>query len=56
MLWGRRAFVVGAVAGLAGCGPQAPPYQDALADIARTRTDDVPLDVPVQAGPTGTTH
>ena len=52
MLGSRRAFVVGAMASLAGCGPQAPQYQDALADIARTRTDDVPLDVPVRAGPT----
>lgn len=52
MLGSRRAFIVGAVASLAGCGPQAPQYQDALADIARTRTDDVPLDVAVRAGPT----
>jgi hypothetical protein len=43
MLGSRRAFVVGAVASLAECGPQAPQYQDALADIARTRTGDDPI-------------
>ena len=54
--WGtmtsRRLFVAGLAATLAGCGPQAPVYQDALADLGRTRTDSVPLDVPVTAGPT----
>ncbi|MBV8393297.1 MAG: hypothetical protein JOY81_08955, partial [Alphaproteobacteria bacterium] len=48
----RRFFVAGVVMTLAGCGPQAPVYQDALADLSRTRTSDVPLDVPVTAGPT----
>ena len=48
----RRLFVAGLAAILVGCGPQAPVYQDALADLGRTRTDDVPPDVPVTAGPT----
>jgi hypothetical protein len=52
MVGGRRAILAGFAAMVAGCGPKAPEYQDALADLSHTRTSDVPLDVPVTAGPT----
>lgn len=37
---------------LAGCGPQAPQYVDALADLGATPSANVPADVPVKAGAT----
>lgn len=48
----RRAFVVGAAATLAGCGPQVPTYQDPLADLTTARGAAVPENAPVSAGPT----
>lgn len=51
-MFARRGFLFGSLVLLAGCGPQAPTYQDPLADISRARGADVAIDRPVQAGPT----
>ena len=48
----RCAAVLAALIILAGCGPQAPVYRDTLADLSKARAADVPLDIPVKAGPT----
>ena len=50
----RRTFLFGlaSLLPLSACGPQAPPYQDPLADISGARIGDVPVDAPVRAGTT----
>ena len=52
----RRLFTVGALAfgtsGLAACGPQAPTYQDPLADLTSAGSAPVPENAPVHAGTT----
>ena len=52
----RRVFVTGTLGvgawSLAACGPQAPTYQDPLADLTSARGTSVPENAPVRAGAT----
>jgi hypothetical protein len=48
----RRLFVAGALAVGACAGPQAPTYQDPLADLTSARASAAPENAPVRAGPT----
>lgn len=44
------ALVAALATGLAACGPTAPQYQDAVADLSAGQSTDAPLDAPVKAG------